>query len=98
MEDTTRGQSRLSTAQRTAIVNAFVTTVQSAGYKAGVYASKSWMTNSISTGSLPGSCYIWVAQYNTSCTYSGKYSMWQYSSKGSIPGIKGRVDMNKSYF
>ncbi len=98
MEDSTRGQSGLSNEQRTAIINAFCTTVQSAGYKAGVYANKNWMTNKINTGSLSGSCYIWVAQYNTSCTYSGKKSIWQYSSKGSIPGIKGNVDMNKSYF
>ena len=98
MEDTTRGQSRLTNEQRTAIVNAFCTTVQSGGHRAGVYASKNWMSGKINTGSLPGSCSIWVAQYNTACSYSGRYNIWQYSSKGSIPGIKGNVDMNKSYF
>lgn len=98
MEDTKRGVNKLSTEQRNAIINAFCTTVQSAGYKAGVYASKNWMTKYINASALPGSCYIWVAQYNTSCSYSGKYSMWQYTSKGSVPGIKGNVDMNKSYF
>lgn len=98
MEDTTRGQSRLTNEQRTAIVNAFCATVQSGGHRAGVYASKSWMSGKINAGSLPGSCSIWVAQYNTACSYSGRYNIWQYSSKGSIPGIKGNVDMNKSYF
>ena len=98
MEDTTRGVNKLSNEQRTAIINAFCTTVQSGGYKAGVYASKNWMTNYINMGSVSGSAYVWVAQYNTTCTYSGKYTMWQYSSKGSVPGIKGNVDMNKSYF
>lgn len=98
MEDSVRGQKSLSNEQRTAIINAFCSTVSSAGYKSGVYANKTWMTKYINTSSLPGSCYIWVAQYNTSCSYSGKYSMWQYSSKGSIPGIKGNVDVNKSYF
>ena len=98
MEDSTRGVKSLSNAQRNAIITAFCSTVQSAGYKAGVYANKTWMTNYIDVSSLPSSCYIWVAQYNTSCTYSGKYSMWQYSSKGSVPGISGNVDMNKSYF
>ena len=98
MEDSTRGVKSLSNAQRDAIITAFCTTVQSAGYKAGVYASKTWMSGLIDVGSIPSSCYIWVAQYNTSCTYSGKYSMWQYSSKGSVPGISGSVDMNKSYF
>ncbi|CBK75369.1 Lyzozyme M1 (1,4-beta-N-acetylmuramidase) [Butyrivibrio fibrisolvens 16/4] len=98
MEDTTRGQHNLSNAQRVAIVNAFVSTVQSSGYKAGLYCSKNWMTNRMDAGSINGSAYIWIAQYNTSCTYGGKYSMWQYSSKGSVPGIKGHVDMNRSYF
>lgn len=98
MEDSVRGVNKLSNAQRNAIITAFCSTVQNGGYKAGVYANKTWMTKYIDAGSLPGSCYIWVAQYNTSCTYSGKYSMWQYSSKGSVPGIKGNVDMNKSFF
>jgi GH25 family lysozyme M1 (1,4-beta-N-acetylmuramidase) len=98
MEDTTRGVQNLSNAQRTAIVNAFVSTVQSSGYKAGVYCSKNWMAKRMDAGAINGSAYIWIAQYNTSCTYSGKYSMWQYSSKGSVPGIKGNVDMNRSYF
>ena len=98
MEDTVRGVHKLSNAQRVAIVNAFVSTVQSSGYKAGVYCSKNWMTGRMDAGAINSSAYIWIAQYNTSCTYPGKYSMWQYSSKGSVPGIKGNVDMNKSFF
>ncbi|MBR5637291.1 MAG: hypothetical protein IKW81_10220 [Pseudobutyrivibrio sp.] len=97
MEDTARGGG-LSAAQRTAIANAFIATVQSSGYKAGLYCSKNWMNDKMSAGSLNGSAYIWIAQYNTQCTYGGKYSMWQYSSKGSVPGIKGNVDMNRSFF
>ena len=98
MEDTTRGVNKLSNAQRTAIANAFISTVQSSGYKAGLYCSKNWMAKTMDAGSLNGSAYIWIAQYNTTCTYGGKYSMWQYSSKGRVPGIKGNVDMNKSFF
>lgn len=97
MEDKVRGQGSLSTAQRMAILNAFVSTVQSSGYKAGVYCSKNWMTALMDANSVPSSCSVWIAQYNTSCTYSGRKNMWQYSSKGSVPGIKGYVDMNKSF-
>lgn len=86
----------LSKSARTAIVQAFCKTVQNGGYKAGVYASKSWYQNQLSASQLNGYC-IWVAQYNSSCTYSGKYDLWQYTSSGSVPGIKGRVDMNTSY-
>ena len=86
----------LSKSARTAVVKAFCQTVRNGGYKAGVYASKSWYANQLNASALNGYC-IWVAQYNFSCTYSGKYDMWQYSSKGSVSGIKGNVDMNISY-
>ena len=41
----------------------------------------------------------WVAKYSTEkpSGISGTYDMWQYSSKGSVPGIKGNVDMNICY-
>ena len=45
-----------------------------------------------------GSYKIWLAQYNTSGpTYKGRYDLWQYTSKGTIQGIKGYVDCNQSY-
>lgn len=90
-------QKSLSTAQRDAIVLAFCTTVKNAGYQAGVYANKNWLTNYLTPSSYTGYS-IWCAQYNTSCTYTGRYDIWQYSSKGSIPGISGNVDLDKSYF
>lgn len=37
----------------------------------------------------------WVAQYYTRCTYKGEWIIWQKSSKGSIPGIKGNVDLDE---
>nr|MCR4851697.1 endolysin [Lachnospiraceae bacterium] len=41
---------------------------------------------------------IWLAQYASAPTYNkSRYDMWQYSSKGSIPGISGNVDLNISY-
>lgn len=94
MEDSR--QAGLSNEERTAIVNAFCNTVRAAGYTPGLYASKSWLTSKINTGSL--NCMIWCAQWNTKCTYTGNYGIWQYSNKGTIPGISGAVDMNASYF
>lgn len=95
MEDSR--QLSLSQAERDAIVMAFCRTVQNSGYSAGVYANKNWLTNHLSPSSY-GGISIWVAQYNTQCTYKGRYDIWQYSSKGSIPGISGNVDLNTSYF
>lgn len=95
MEDSR--QLSLSQAERDAIVMAFCRTVQNSGYSAGVYANKNWLTNYLTPSSY-GGISIWVAQYNTQCTYKGRYDIWQYSSKGSIPGIGGNVDLNTSYF
>ena len=90
-------QAGLSNAERTAIVNAFCNTVKAGGYRAGLYANYHWLTNKIDTGSLSG-ISIWCARYNTYCGLSYPYDIWQYSSKGSVPGIAGNVDLDTSYF
>ncbi len=95
MEDSV--QTSLTTAQRDAIVQAFCKTVINSGYSAGVYANKNWLTNYL-TPSKYSDYMIWCAQYNTSCTYSGRYEIWQYSQSGTIPGISGSVDLNHGYF
>ena len=86
----------LSKTQRTACIKAFCKTVASAGYAPGVYASKCWYYDNLNAGELSG-YNIWVAQYAAACNYSGRYNMWQYTSKGSVPGISGSVDMNIYY-
>lgn len=40
---------------------------------------------------------IWVAQYASSCKLSTEYGMWQHSSKGSVSGISGNVDLSHCY-
>ncbi len=87
----------ISTETRTAVCKAFCQTIQNSGYKAGIYANKTWFTEHINASSLT-SYKIWLAQYAAAPTYTAtKYDMWQYSSKGSVAGISGSVDMNISY-
>lgn len=82
---------------RTAAVNAFCKTIQNGGYKAGIYANKTWFESKMNTGSLTG-YKIWLAQYAAAPTYKAtRYDMWQYTSKGKVSGISGNVDMNISY-
>lgn len=71
----------------------FCSTIENAGYNAGVYANKNWWTNYL-TGESFNDWSKWVAQYNTHCTYGGSYDMWQCMSNGRIPGINGNVDIN----
>ena len=82
---------------RTQVCKAFCQTIQNSGYKAGVYANKTWFTSYINTASLTN-YKIWLAQYAATPTYTAtRYDMWQYSSKGSVAGISGNVDMNIRY-
>ena len=81
---------------RTAVCQAFCKTIQSGGYTAGIYANKTWLTEKIDTSKL--SAYkIWLAQYASAPTYTGRYDLWQYQSTGKVSGISGNVDMNWSY-
>ena len=87
---------KISKETRTAVCKAFCQTIQNAGYTAGVYANKYWLTEMMDAGSL--SAYkIWLAQYADKPTYTGRYDLWQYRSTGRVSGISGDVDMNHSY-
>lgn len=81
---------------RTKVCEAFCETIESAGYEAGVYASRSWYNANLETDELDD-YRIWLAEYRSTPLYSGYYDMWQYTSKGKIDGIEGNVDLNISY-
>lgn len=82
--------------QRTAVCEAFCATIENAGYEAGVYASRNWYNRKLNTALLE-KYVIWLAEYRSVPLYQGYYRMWQYTSKGSVEGISGNVDLNISY-
>ena len=86
---------RLSRAKRTEFLHIIIDRLKGYGITAGVYASTSWLLNNLDMGMLPG-VPVWAAQYNSKheCTYPGDYVLFQYSSKGSVPGIADNVDLN----
>ena len=87
---------KISSDTRTKVCKAFCQTIQNAGYVAGIYANKTWLTEKMDVSQL--SAYkIWLAQYAATPTYTGRYDVWQYKSNGSISGISGDVDLNLSY-
>ena len=81
---------------RTEVCRAFMETVRSAGYLAGVYAARSWLYNQLDMTRL-SEYIVWLAEYRDIPQYSGYYQMWQYTSRGRIDGIEGNVDLNLSY-
>ena len=84
---------KLSKRQIADIAQAFCDIIEDAGYEVAIYANKDWFTNYL-TDSRFDQWDKWVAQYNTTCTYEGEYSMWQCSSEGKVDGISGNVDLN----
>ncbi|MBQ3796295.1 MAG: glycoside hydrolase family 25 protein [Butyrivibrio sp.] len=84
----------ISVEERSATIAAFLATIRNAGYSAGLYSNKLWFENRINTAVFTD-YKIWLAQYVDIPTYTAtRYDMWQFTSKGSIPGIAGNVDMN----
>lgn len=77
------------------IVEEYINTVNNYNggkYKVKVYSGRWYAMNRL--GEAAKNHVDWVAEYNSTCKYDGAYSMWQYTSKGSVPGIDGRVDIS----
>jgi lysozyme len=78
------------------LITSFCTEMENRGYYAGFYTSLSSL-NSVVSDAVKKRFTVWVAQWSSKCSYSGAYGIWQYSSKGSVNGISGNVDMDYSY-
>ena len=78
------------------LVKAFCNELEAAGFWAGLYISRSYLQNYITT-EVANRYALWVAEYNSRCNYGGTYGMWQYSSTGRVDGINTDVDLNYCY-
>ena len=94
IEDTHASYGSLSCARRTDLALAWCDAVKKRGYTPGIYT----YLNYVETGRLDMNRFanipIWMAQYNEVCQYRGRYDLWQYTSTGTIPGIRGDVDLS----
>lgn len=80
------------------MAEAFCDIIENAGYEVGIYANTTWWTSKLTSPVFDNpNWHKWVAQYNTQCTYEGKYTMWQYTSSGEVSGMEGDIDMNYWY-
>ena len=78
------------------LITAFCNQMEAAGYFAGFYTSASHASTLV-TDEVRKRYTFWCAQWAKSCSFSGACGIWQYSSKGSVPGISGNVDLDRSY-
>lgn len=84
---------------RTYLASVFCKTIQNAGYTPIIYTNLNWAYNYLNMTDL--SQYdTWIARHreiNLGPGYKWDYSMWQYSSTGTVNGILGNVDLNICY-
>lgn len=95
----------LSVEERTKVVKAFCDTIQKAGYIPMVYTGKNFAMNNLNIETL--STYdLWLSHYTGATQenplekpsdYTGKYTIWQYTSSGQVEGINTLVDRNICY-
>ena len=88
-----RSQYNLPNATVEAIVKAFMDVCEQAGYYCLLYSYESFLTAKMSAA-FRSKYDVWCA--NISRQPSISYGIWQYSFTGSVSGISGRVDLNRT--
>jgi len=109
-EGFTNSESRtysLSTELRTNNALTFLSHVEKIGYTGMFYGAKNQIENNAywDMAVIENRFKVWLAHYSNPTypdienpDYSGKYDMWQYTNKGTVPGVEGNCDINVSYF
>ena len=79
-----------------AIVKAFCSTMEKAGYWCGVYASRSHVQTYFDS-EVKNRYSLWIAKWGSKLNYSGEVRIWQKSENGRVIGISGNVDLDECY-
>ena len=91
-----QAQFNLGRAKVSAIVKAFCTEMEKAGYWVGLYTNTNWYINVIDD-EIKTRYAIWIAHWDVAKPgISGPYGIWQYKV-GTINGVAGRCDLDYSY-
>lgn len=83
----------VSPEERTTFTKAFCRKVHEDGMMPMIGGEAGWLSSSLDMTALTQE-QIWVAQENSSVTWSGTYQIWQYTAQGSIDGIPGIAGLN----
>jgi GH25 family lysozyme M1 (1,4-beta-N-acetylmuramidase) len=86
----------LSKEERTDITVAFCEAIKKAGYTPMIYGNVKCFTKLLDLSRLMD-YEKWYAFYDDYMYMPYDVSCWQYSEKGTVNGIKGKVDLNISY-
>lgn len=83
----------LTPARLTAITRAFCEEIKNAGYTPMIYANAKRFTTVLHLEQLKDYA-LWLADYRQAPDFPYAFSMWQFTEKGSVPGIEGAVDID----
>ena len=91
----------------TKLIYIYASLFRSAGYYVGIYCNKDWYSRVLDSYTLSTDFDFWIARYprddkgiynEYSSLKPSKYAVaWQYSSRGNVPGIKTRCDLNVDF-
>lgn len=89
-------QYNLGKAKVTAIIKAFCTELEKAGYWVGIYTNTNWYNNVIDS-SIKGRYALWIAHWNAAKPgITDSYGLWQYKV-GDQKGVTGDCDLDYGY-
>lgn len=80
---------------RSDICVAFCEKIREKGYYPMIYASENWLRRNLNIEALK-EYDIWAPQYLEENDFLYDFTIWQYTAEGSIPGVKGVVDLDIS--
>ena len=89
----------LSASMKGQVAKTFCDAVSAAGYSVGIYSNLDWWTNKLTDPVFNNPNWSkWVAQWSSTCSYTGTYDIWQCSSEGRVDGIgNGQTDVDLNF-
>lgn len=80
---------------RSEMAIAFCERIKEAGYYPIIYSSENWIRRNMNLEMLSDYDF-WAAQYQEENDFLYDFTIWQYTEKGSIPGVNEDVDLDIS--
>ena len=89
----------LSASMKGQVAKTFCDAISAAGYSVGIYSNLDWWTNKLTDPVFDNPNWSkWVAQWSSTCSYTGTYDIWQCSSEGRVDGIgNGQTDVDLNF-
>lgn len=83
--------------EATGVCLAFCRRLESAGYRAMLYADANMLTTQLDAEQFCREFPVWLASWYPEARYDGDYTFWQFSDSGTVDGISWPVDLDFWY-